>query len=96
MCRYQDLEDPEGSVEVLLNKYIPSVTIVGAVIIGLFSFCLGCTECIWFGNRNSINGGYSSKLLYSTCQRTSGYTYAQIGGYSWQKIVLLTLIVNVR
>jgi preprotein translocase subunit SecY len=27
----------EGSVEVLLNKYIPSVTIIGGIIIGLLA-----------------------------------------------------------
>ena len=66
----------EGSVEVLLHKYIPSVTIVGAIIIGLLASASDVTECLWVRNRYSSDGRHFGKLLQFTYQRAGRYEYA--------------------
>ena len=39
MFKYLALEDQKGRSQVLLNKYIPSVTILGGIVIGLLASC---------------------------------------------------------
>ena len=40
----------QSSVQSLLNKYIPAVTIAGGIIIGLLASVVKCTRCVWNGN----------------------------------------------
>ncbi len=76
----------EGSVEVLLNKYIPSLTIISGIIIGLLASVSDVLNVFGSGTGISANGQHHGKLLPDAGQRAGRHILAQSGGFTWQKV----------
>ncbi len=73
-------------VESLLNKYIPSVTIIGSMILRSISGRLRCLGRFWFRYRYITHGRYPDQLLHPTGTRTGRSSHAAARCFAWQKV----------